>query len=274
MRFLLLAMAAALWAQEAPKPVPPPAAAAEPSRPLLQNTGQPMRVPFQCGAEDIHSFGLTCPTRQPCPVYLDLSGLASASTRLFAAGNLHAESTTLFSVLLASDDEGKTWYEPYERIRGAGLDQVEFYDLTTGWISGAALGSVPRDPFFLLTTDAGKTWRLRPLWSDSRAVGVIDWFHFDSKTHGLLWLDRSQAGEGNPYESYESMTGGDSWSLREGTKTPPKTAKAQPAGWRLRADPRTRSYLVERQAGERWQPVASFLVQVGECREPEVPAEP
>jgi hypothetical protein len=46
------------------------------------------------------------------------------------------------------------------------------------------------------------------------------------------------------------------------------------AGFRLRPDAASKSYRVERQAGERWQPLASLLVRVGECKEPEVILEP
>lgn len=258
-----LLLAAALHAQEP---------AAEAPR-KIENTGVPMRVPFQCTVEDIRSFGLTCPTQQPCPIYIELSALDSSAGGVFLAGNLHTESATLSSILLASDDGGKSWYEPYERIRAAGLDQIRFFDLENGWIGGQQLGAVPRDPFLLVTHDGGKTWRARPVFGESRA-GAIEYFHFDSKTHGMLWIDREQAGEtGDRYELLESMTGGESWSVREVSDRPialKQRAAPTASGTRLRTDAATRSYRVEKQTGERWHPVASFLVRVGECREPEV----
>lgn len=269
MRSALL-LAPGLWlgsllvAQEAAKP--------------LENAGQPMQVAFQCTEDEIRTFGLTCPAQQPCPVYLDLSGLESAGVRIFVPGNIHTEAATLSSILLASEDGGKTWYEPQERIRAAGLDQIQFFDLATGWISGQTLGAVPRDPFFLLTTDGGKTWRARPVWDDSR-VGAVDWFHFDSNTHGTLWIDRSQAGEGSSYELYESMTGGESWMLRQTSDRPVRKEGSRPSvagSLRLRADAVTKSYHLEKQVGERWQPLASFLIHIADCKQPEpvLPAEP
>jgi len=39
----------------------------------LENTGAPMRVSFECSAEEIGAFGLTCPSGHPCPVYLELA---------------------------------------------------------------------------------------------------------------------------------------------------------------------------------------------------------
>ena len=192
--------------------------------------------------------------------------------------HLHTESVTLYSVLLASGDGGKTWREPHERIRGAGLDQIQFLDSETGWVAGGLLGAVPRDPFLLLTRDTGATWQRRPIFDESRA-GTIEYFHFDLKTQGRLWIDRSLSGETDSrYEAYESMTGGESWALREASgqrlrKGPRPTGAAD---LRLRADSATRSYRVERRTPAGWELVASFLVRAGECREPEVtlPAEP
>jgi len=238
---------------------------------------EPIRVPFHCTEEDIRALGLTCPVRQPCPVYLELAALGSSASRIFLTGNLHTESATLFSILLASQDDGKTWEEPHPRIRSAGLDQIQFFDLESGWIGGQQLGAVPRDPFLLLTRDGGKLWRAAPVYEESRA-GAIEYFRFDSTTHGLLWIDRTQSGETeNRYELLESQTGGESWMLREASDRPiAGKPRATPpgAGFRLRPDAASKSYRVESQAGERWQPLASFLVRVGECKEPEAILEP
>ncbi|MGD0015093.1 MAG: hypothetical protein ABSD56_11830, partial [Bryobacteraceae bacterium] len=82
----------------------------------------------------------------------------------------------------------------------------------------------------------------------------------------------------NRYEAYESMTGGESWMLKQTAETPLRTdpRPTAPADWRLRADPAAKAYRLERRAGKAWELVASFLIGVGECREPEVtlPAEP
>lgn len=225
----------------------------------------------------MRSFGLACPNQHPCAVYLELSGLGFSGLRMVLSGNLHTDTTTLFSVLLSSDDGGKTWVEPHERIRGGGLEQVQFFDLESGWVAGQLLGALPRDPFLLLTRDGGKTWRARPVFNESR-VALIEHFHFDSKTHGTMWIDRMQAGEkGDRYAVLESMTGGESWAVRETSSRPIPTKKAATAAvYRLRADATLKSYLIERHTGKQWERVASFLVQVGECREAELtfPAAP
>jgi photosystem II stability/assembly factor-like uncharacterized protein len=239
----------------------------------LENTGRPMRLPFECGAEELHSFGLICPSEQPCQVYLELAGLEVVGANIVAAGNLHAENATLFSVLLQSGDGGKTWREPYERLRGMGLEQAQFLDFNHGWVSGESLGAVPRDPFLLLTQDGGKTWTNQPVFSESRA-GLIDRFHFDSESHGTLWIDRSQSGgTATRYETYETGNGGRSWTLRESGPKPRRTVPrpTTPADWRVRADARSGAYRIEHRAGAGWETVASFLVQVGQCSEPDTP---
>ncbi len=246
------------------------------AKPVLENKGSAMRVPFSCGSEDVQAYGMTCPPEESCPVYLELASVEAAGSRVFAAGNLHTDATTLASILLATDDGGKTWYEAHKRIRGAGLDQIQFIDLETGWISGQTLGGVPRDPFLLLTRDGGKTWRARPVLSEG-GPGAIEQFRFDSRTHGRLWMDRLASEEGRPhYEVYESDTGGESWAVREAAERPFKKPERAAGSWRARADKGTRAYRVERNAGERWEAVASFAVRVGECKEEErvLPAEP
>lgn len=264
--WLVLTVACGLGAQEA---APPPAA-------VLKYTGTPIRVPVECSQDDLRALGLTCPTAHPCPVYLQLDSIDSAGSQLFIAGNLHAEDATLFSILLASDDGGTTWREPAARVRGAGLDLIQFLDSETGWASGELLGGIPRDPFLLLTHDGGKTWESRPVFGESR-TGTIDFFHFDSEERGHLWIGRPLSGEtGSRYESYESQDGGGTWTLKEsGDKPFAKGSRPAPSGdYRLHADRATRAYRVERHAAAGWHPVTSFLVRAGECREPELAPAP
>jgi hypothetical protein len=225
-------------------------------------------VNFVCGPEDVRAFGLTCPAEHPCPVYLELTSVAAAGKKLFLAGNLHTEDVTLYSVLLASADGGKTWSEPHERIRGAGLDQVQFLDAETGWVAGASLGGVPRDPFLLVTRDGGATWQAGPVFGEGRA-GSVTRFHFDSKTHGVLWIDRSFSDQSDRYERYESTNGGESWAIRESSARPPAKSPESTAASevRLQTDAGTRSYRVERRTPAGWETVASFPVRAGECRD-------
>ena len=237
-----------------------------------------MGLAFHCTEEDLRTFGLTCPASHPCPVYLELASVEPVGNRIFAAGNLHTESVTLSSVLLAGNEGGKSWEEPHERIRGAGLDQIQFLDFEAGWVAGGYLHTVPRDPFLLVTTDGGKSWRLRLVTSEGR-VGTIESYAFDSRAHGLLLLDRRMAGEeGSRFELFESQTGGESWMIREVSDRPiraaQKLARPPDVGWRVRPD--ATSYRIEKRAGERWEAVAAFLTRVGDCRAPElvVPPEP
>lgn len=237
---------------------------------VLQNTGAPISVPLECGDEEIQSAGLACTADSPCTVYLELAAVEPVGARLFVTGNLHTASSTLSSVLLASDDSGKTWSEPHERIRLAILEQIQFLDFETGWVGGQLVRPLPRDPFLLLTSDGGKTWRQQPLFEESR-IGAIEKFWFDSRTEGSLWLDRTQSGEiDSRYERYETMTGGESWSIREaGAKPiPVKGVAAAPrdTGWRVRAHAASGSYRIEKRQGKSWQTMAAFSIELGQCK--------
>lgn len=233
----------------------------------VENTGKPMHIAFECSEADTQSSGLNCSEEEPCPVYLEVANIEAVGNKLFLPGNLHTSTTTISSILLVTEDAGKTWIEPHPRIRSAGLDQIQFIDFQNGWISGANLQNAPRDPFLLLTTDGGKTWRQRPIYEDSR-LGVIERFWFDTPQDGVMLVDARL--EANVHELYETRAGGESWSLRQASADPirlPKTRERGPSGWRIRADAATSSYVVEKSEGERWQKVASFLVRVGTCKQ-------
>ena len=111
-------------------------------------------------------------------------------------------------------------------------------------------------------------------------VGAVDQFHFDSKTAGALIVDRGVGSEaGGRFEKYETMTGGDSWMVREvsprGMRLKIPSSAGTPADWRLGADAGTKAHLIEKRIGERWITVAAFDVRVGSCKPAVVPlAEP
>ncbi len=226
-----------------------------------------MRLPFECTEADTQAAGLSCSEEEPCPVYLELGSVEAVGNRIFLTGNLHTPTTTLYSVLLATEDAGRTWIEPHPRIRFGGLDQIQFIDFQNGWISGALLQSTPRDPFLLLTTDGGKTWHQRAIYDESR-VAVIERFWFDSRENGTLLMDARL--ETNRHELYETMTGGESWAMKQASATPirfPRNRDPGSSGWRVRADAATHSYHLERAEAERWHSVASFLVSAGSCKQ-------
>ena len=106
---------------------------------------------------------------------------------------------TVFSTLLASDDGGHTWREAHERIRSAGLDRIQFLDAETGWVAGEKLSPLPQDPFLLLTSDGGKTWRARPVFDEAaeNRLGSIQQFFFTAKDSGALIIDRGQGSDGD-----------------------------------------------------------------------------
>lgn len=238
--------------------------------PVLANTGKPMVIPFQCTAEDVGSAGFSCSEEAPCPVYLDLSAVAATANKYFVAGNIHSDAITLYSVLLGSDDAGHTWREIHQRLRGAGLDHLQFIDTETGWAGGQQLFPLPQDPFVLLTVDGGKSWRQQAVFGENADYhfGSIQEMYFASKTNGSLVVDRSSGGDPGPFALYESPNGGESWTIMEQSTKPLHVKGAPPpdADWRVRVDAATKSFLLEHRQGERWSAHASFAVNLGVCK--------
>lgn len=235
--------------------------------PSLTFTGTPLQLETRCTMEQVNDLGLACSADDPCAAFLELTTVAAAGPRVFLAGNLHTESTTIATILLASDDGGRTWTEPASRVPAAGLDDVQFVDDLTGWAGGQRLRVPPRDPFVLLTTDGGRTWRRRSVADESRP-GIVEIFHFRSRTEGALVVDRGRSAEsGNRYELYETMTGGESWMLRAVTTTPPSVPRTpSPTEWRLRVDEKAGAHRLERRQAGQWQAVAAFAVRAQDCQ--------
>lgn len=265
---------AALWpvsvAAQVEEPAPPPV-----ENQPLRNTGKPMILSYLCADEEIRSAGLSCTAEDPCPVFLELASVEAVGNRIFAAGNIHSSSTTLYSVLLSSDDEGRTWHEPHPRIRLAGLDRIQFLDFKNGWVGGEIQNPLPRDPFLLSTSDGGKTWHSLPIFGESQ-FGSVQHFWFSSRTNGKLAIDRGRTGTSGRYELYETSNGGDSWMLRQTSERiiEPVRAGTGNADWRLRADAASKSYRIEHRSGGAWRTVAAFSVAIGACKPPEVPPPP
>jgi hypothetical protein len=223
--------------------------------------------------------GLSCTEQDPCPAYFELAATEPSGARIFAAGNIHSESVTLYSVLLGSEDGGKTWREVHDRIRGAGLDHIQFADLINGWVSGEELSPLAQDPFLLITADGGASWRRQPVFSDTEP-GSIQQFFFSSRKDGGLIVDRGEGSEVERYSLYESPDGGETWRIAQMSKTPLRLSGgvAGEKDWRVRADRATQSFRIEHRQGERWTTAASFAVKAAACkpaaREPEPPADP
>ena len=226
----------------------------------------PVPVAYDCPPKDIELFGLNCSEEEPCAVLLELTSAEAAGNRVLVTGNLHTRDATLFSLLLASDDVGATWIEPAARLRNAALEQIEFWDAQTGWISGESINPLARNPFLMLTADGGRTWRQKLIVDDEK-FGTIAQFHFESKTNGELLIETGK-GKALRQELYGSMTGGESWELEEVSNKPLRLKGVRPpnqAGWRVRADAAHSAYLLERGGGRNWEIVASFPIHVADC---------
>jgi hypothetical protein len=262
------------WAQDtksAENPVIPPPEASL----TLENNGHPMVLAFRCTAEDIRWAGLSCSEEDPCPIFLELSSAESVGTRLIVAGNIHAEAETLYSVLLATDDAGKTWNEAFERIRGAGLDRIDALDASNVWVAGQELFPIPQNPFLLASSDGGKSWERKPVLNEAaeNRFGSVQQFHFADKNDGSLIVDRGPGnGGGAAFALYETRDGGESWQPKQESNKPLRLMQPAFAGeWRVWVASASRAYQIERRQGEKWIRVAAFSVNLDKCKPP--PAE-
>lgn len=267
MRWLVafsIAVLVAAWARPAEdKPAP--------KEVILENTGKPIVAPYDCTDADIQSFGLSCTLDDPCPIYLELAAFEPVGNQLYVSGNIHTDAVTLYSIMLASTDGGKTWREPFARIHGASLDRILFVGFEQGWVMGGTVNPIARDPFLLITSDGGKFWRRVPVFEDSRA-GSIEQLWFESRTSGTLVFDRGKGGDGPRYELYESETGGDNWMIRQASDKPVAIKRMPPqienTDWRMRPDAATKSNRIEKRQAGKWTPVASFAIDLPACRPP------
>ena len=261
-------------AQERPATTPTSPSPPASSRPVIGNDGTPMLLPFRCSAEDVRWAGLSCSDDAPCPIFFEISSVEAVGNLLLLTGNIHGESVTLDSVLLASEDNGHTWQEPIDRIRGAGLDHVEYSGSDTAWISGQELFPLPQNPFLISTRDGGNSWRLHEILGEDSDLrfGSVQQFFFTSKDNGTLVVDHGAGAGGDRYALYETENGGETWALKQASAKPIVVKRPTPppvSDWRVRADAALGSYVVEHRVGVRWSAVAAFLVKLEPCKPPD-----
>jgi hypothetical protein len=227
--------------------------------PAYEYNGAPLAIPYTCTDDDIDWAGLTC-VDDPCPIYIDASHAAGQGKSILVTGTFHTAATTMDSLLLRSDDGGRTWREPFARIRGAELDEIQVYDGQTAWVDGVIQQPVATDPFFLVTEDGGASWNRVPLFEDG-AEGSIVQFLFDSRDHGLALVDRG--GGALRYETYETETGGQTWTMRDKSGKMIRLKAAPESEWRIRAE--SKGFRLEHLEDTRWSPFAVFAARVAEC---------
>jgi hypothetical protein len=232
---------------------------------LVPLLGQPpVHVDYTCTPEDVDSFGLTCSEDQPCPVFFEVSAVDSFGPHVFVAGDIHTATTTLYGVMLTTDDGGASWNESIQRLKSTAFEQFQIVD-AHGWLSGQRLEPLPKDPFLMITTDSGKSWRQRPLFEET-IFGSIAQFWFDSAERGELIFDDS-VGKVTNQELYGTMTGGENWELKQKSTKPLHLAAAHPsASWKVSAPPGSTTYLIEHIVNGQRQTVARFLINIGDCK--------
>ena len=261
---VIFATATLLCAQDQP---PAEATAPSPAAPqALINNGKPITLPFECSGEDIRFAGLACSEEDPCPLYLEIAAAEGAGGRIFAAGNIHSESVTLYSVFLASEDGGHTWNPAFSPARAVALDHIQLLQ-GSGWVSGQVEFPFAQDPFFLVTSDSGATWQRHSVFSDTHFGSILQ-FGFDSRNSGVAVVDLGPDSEGGRYARYETEDGGATWSVKELSKKPIALKKppAPDPFWRVRIDSALHAYRIERNQSGRWTSVSDFSVKLPACK--------
>lgn len=241
----------------------------------------PFSIPFTCNEDQMQFTGAVCSPSEPCPIYVELNTIFAQRDQIFIAGNLHTDSATFSSILLASADAGLSWKEPVERLQGRAFDQIQFADAQHGWAAGETQNPLPRDPFVELTTDGGNTWREYAV-SEEGTPGAVVRFWFDSARHGELIVDAGRAAAGGRYQVYESETGGTSWTLHSKTDDMPKQPVAhEPTDVRIRPAKDGKTLAIETLAGTVWHSQTSIPIEAARCgfepgqlKEPEPAPEP
>lgn len=287
MGLLFFLLTVAMAAQQLPPPLPPPPANPEvakapanpgneapkpevPEGPLIfKSAAGPISLPNRCAELDLSAIGLTCSVDEPCQTFLEVSSLDRTGDSIVVAGNTHTSTNTLDSILLISEDLGATWREAHPRIKTATLESLQFLDFANGWLAGHTSLALPRDPFILLTTDGGRSWRKTDIFIESR-VGVIEDFAFQTNKIGWILVDNRGSNDAGKYELYQTQTGGTSWELREISSRVPRIVVSAPrtpsVSARTRVDEKKGLLRVEIRTGNSWREVSTFKVRLDDCK--------
>ena len=231
--------------------------------------GNPIVLPLDCSYEHFNQAGITCSETLPCELLLELIAIENAGESIFTVGNVHTASATVASVLLMSEDAGKTWREPIGRYSGGTFEDVQFVGQNHGWVVGhqRELDSSTK-PLLLSTYDAGKYWQRYQISKDGDHTGTILEFHFDTETHGFMIIDRGISTT-DPFELHESMNGGKSWLIRQITSHKPKLRNrpvaSQSSNWQIRSDVGTGNYIIEHRHKDVWSIKSRFAFGLGAC---------
>ncbi len=99
-------------------------------------------------------------------------------------------------------------------------------------------------------------------------MGAIQKFWFDTAEHGEVIIDAGRSAQGGRYELSESHTGAENWNVVSHTTQIPRLRRApavEDVDYRIGTDSKTHSFTIEKREGEKWNRIASFLIQVANC---------
>lgn len=234
-------------------------------------SGDPITLPSECRRPELAKLGLACSDGAPCELFLELIDVQpGGDDRIYLIGNLSTASAGLAAIILVSEDRGASWSEAADRVGAGVFEKLSFLENEFGWVAGQAAGeSVPRVPFLLATDDGGKNWTRYSIWagSEERSGSILD-IYFDEPDHGFLSIE-TRGSSGDPFELYETVTGGTSWSIRQIASEPPKIRRSRrivaAPTWRLGENANDEAYEVQRLLDGAWVTAARFAVSLGPC---------
>jgi hypothetical protein len=193
------------------------------------------------------------------PAELQLKTAGQVGGRIFAGGSFHSKDRVISSVLLATDDGGRSWIEAAPRYRETELGAAQVSDLRVWIAAHRQTGDGPLDPFFLFTFDSGLHWRRIPLRPYSEA-GRITSFHFREDGNGFA-LVREPGPVRSVAKRFVTADGANSWVLTEAEE--PSIPGTQPN--RIRIQESADEFRIQVRDEKTWTTVSRISWSAGVC---------
>ena len=169
-------------------------------------TGEPITLggPFPNNGETIENASLWL---------TKIYGL-SADTA-FLLGSYQFPAVTYRTILLRTDDAGRTWQEVHPGISDSTLYGIDFVSPKIGFVYGQWTTEGMGPPFFLYSEDGGLSWE-RVGGVEESGTPFVYAFDFTDEQHGIIKLIFHAVGltpeQDHRIETHETHDGGKTWA--------------------------------------------------------------